>query len=78
MDSDLAAGPEPERVYVHVADDIAARIRSGELPSGPRLRSEKDLAEHYGCSYGTIRRATKLLRERGLIESRHGHGTFVA
>jgi GntR family transcriptional regulator len=75
--SDLLAGPEPERAYVRVADDIEARIRSGELPAGSRLRSERDLAEHYEVSYGTIRRAMKMLRDRNLIETRHGHGTYV-
>jgi GntR family transcriptional regulator len=60
-----------------VAKDIAARIASGELPSGTRLRSERDLAEHYGRSYGTVRKAMAVLRERGLIESVHGRGTFV-
>jgi DNA-binding GntR family transcriptional regulator len=42
-----------------------------------RLRSERDLAEHYEVSYGTIRRAMEVLRERGLIATIHGRGTFV-
>lgn len=64
--------------YKRVADDIAGRIASGEVKSGTRLRSERDLAEYYGVAYGTIRRAMKLLRERGLIRTVHGHGTFIA
>lgn len=63
--------------YMRVADDIAARITSGELRSGARLRAERDLAEHYGVAYNTIRRAMKELRERGLIATIHGRGTFV-
>jgi len=78
MPSDLAAPDDnAELVYMRVADDIAARIASGELTPGTRLRSERDLAEHYGVAYGTIRRATKVLRERGLIETIHGRGTYV-
>jgi GntR family transcriptional regulator len=42
------------------------------------VRAERDLATHYGVAYGTIRRAMQLLRERGLIETIHGRGTFVA
>jgi GntR family transcriptional regulator len=42
-----------------------------------RLRSERDLAEHYEVSYGTIRRAMEVLRERGLIATIHGRETFV-
>ena len=78
MGSDLAAQPDPERAYIRVADDIAGRISSGELAPGTRLRAERDLAEHYGVSYGTIRRATKVLRERGLIETVHGRGTYIS
>jgi DNA-binding GntR family transcriptional regulator len=61
-----------------VADDIAGRITSGELAPGTRLRSERDLAEHYGVAFHTVRRAMGILRERGLIVSVHGRGTFVA
>ena len=78
--SDLAApgGRDSDLAYLRVADDIAARITSGELTPGTRLRAERDLATHYGVAYGTIRRAMQVLRERGLIESIHGRGTFVA
>jgi DNA-binding GntR family transcriptional regulator len=78
--SDLAAtgGGDADLVYMRVADDITARIRSGELAAGTRLRPERELAEHYGCSYGSIRSAMKVLRERGLIITRHGRGTFVS
>jgi GntR family transcriptional regulator len=69
-------GPTP--VYVQVADHIAAQIDSGELARGRRLEAERDLATRYGVSYDTIRRATALLRERGLIVTVHGRGTFVS
>lgn len=69
-------GPVP--VYVQVADHIAARIESGELQSGRRLQPERELAAWYGVAYDTIRRATALLRERGLIVTVHGRGTFVS
>jgi GntR family transcriptional regulator len=36
------------------------------------------LAEHYEVSYGTVRRAMEVLRERGLIITTHGRGTFVS
>jgi GntR family transcriptional regulator len=77
--SELAApGGDDELAYVRVADDIAAHIASGELASGTRLRAERDLAEHYGVSYGTVRHAMKVLRERGLIRTIHGRGTYIA
>jgi DNA-binding GntR family transcriptional regulator len=77
--SDLEAtgGRDADLAYLRVADDIAARIASHELAPGARLRSERDLAEYYEVSYGTIRRAMAVLRDRGLIETIHGRGTFV-
>jgi len=71
-------GRDADLAYMRVADDIAGRIASGELAPGARLRSERELAEHYGVAYGTIRRAMEVLRKRGLITSVHGRGTFVA
>lgn len=76
--SDIAAPGGQDLVYVRVAADIAARIASGELAPGTRLRSERDLADHYGVAYGTMRRAMQHLREQGLIVTIHGRGTFVA
>lgn len=77
--SDLEAtgGRDADLVYLRVADDIAARIASGELAAGARLRAERELAEYYQCSYGSIRHALAVLRERGLVETRHGRGNYV-
>ena len=68
----------PELVYLQVANLIAARIQSGELAKGARLPAERDMAVEYGVAYDTIRRATAVLRVRGLIVTVHGRGTFVA
>jgi GntR family transcriptional regulator len=68
----------PELAYVQVADHVAGRIERGELRSGDRLPPERELATDYGVSYDTIRRAAEVLRERGLIRTVHGKGTFVA
>ncbi|SED14633.1 GntR family transcriptional regulator [Streptomyces sp. TLI_105] len=68
----------PQLVYVAVADHIAARIAAGALPPGARLPAERDLAKEYGVAYLTVRRAAQVLRERGLILTVHGKGTFVA
>lgn len=72
-----APGGRDDLAYVRVADDIAARIASGELKPGARLRSERDLAEHYEVAYGTVRKAMAVLRDRELIETVHGRGTFI-
>ena len=61
--------------YQQVADAIAARIASGYYTI--RLPSERDLAEEFGVSYITVRHATAILRDRRLIVSIHGRGTYV-
>jgi DNA-binding GntR family transcriptional regulator len=68
----------PQLVYVAVADHIEARVRTGELQPGARLPAERDLAQEYGVAYLTLRRAAQMLRERGLIVTVHGRGTYVA
>ncbi len=65
----------PELAYVQLANDLARRIESGEI-SG-RMPSERSLAEEYGVAYQTARRAIAVLRDRGLVESVHGRGTFA-
>ena len=68
----------PKLVYLQLADHITARIAAGELAPGARLPAERDLAAEYGVSYDTVRRATAVLRDRGLILTIVGRGTFVA
>ncbi len=64
-------------LYVQVADYIAAQISTGKLRLGARLPAERDLADQWGVAYQTIRRAMRELRERGLVTSVVGKGTFV-
>lgn len=63
--------------YRQLAGVLRTRIRNGELPAGRRMPSEKDLHDEFGLARETIRRALAVLRSEGLIEVRHGHGTFV-
>lgn len=57
---------------------IELLLLDGVLSSGDRLPSERDLAEQLSISRPVLRDALKELDARGLIESRHGGGTFVA
>jgi DNA-binding GntR family transcriptional regulator len=68
----------PQLVYVAIADHLTARIRAGELQPGARLPAERDLAVEYGVAYMTVRRSAQVLRDRGLIVTVFGKGTFVA
>jgi GntR family transcriptional regulator len=62
--------------YQQVADAITARITTGRYTI--KLPSERDLAEEFGVSCITVRHATAILRDRDLITSIHGRGTYVA
>lgn len=66
----------PDYVYLQAADAIAARIEAGEITH--RLPAERDLARELGVAYQTLRHSMKVLRDRGLIITRQGRGTFVA
>ncbi|WP_343233321.1 winged helix-turn-helix domain-containing protein [Streptomonospora sp. PA3] len=68
----------PDLVYAALADHIVARVLAGDLVPGARLRAERDLAEEYGVAYMTVRRAMQVLRERGVVVTVHGKGTFIA
>ncbi|GAB7041075.1 MULTISPECIES: NUDIX domain-containing protein [Catenuloplanes] len=63
--------------YQRLAGILRDRIACGSLPPGRRVPSEKDLHDEFGLARETVRRALAILRQEGLIEVRHGHGTFV-
>lgn len=63
--------------YLRVADDLRARIRSGEFPPGSRLPAETAIAKEHGTTVPTVREGMKVLRAEGLVQSRQGIGTFV-
>lgn len=66
-----------EPMYRQIADDLRAKIESGELARGSQLATEIELREQYEASRNTIRDAIKWLTTRGLVETRPGQGTFV-
>lgn len=67
---------EPPKLQ-KIADDMRKRITNGEFRPGDRLPGEKVLAEQYGVSVRTPRSAMLVLAAEGLVEKRHGSGTYV-
>lgn len=65
-----------------IADAVAERIErlivDGVLRSGQALPSERRLTDKFGVSRTALREGLKLLRARGIIETAHGKGSFVA
>lgn len=64
-------------VYVQLADLIAKRIEADELKPDYPIPSEAWMQQRYGVARNTARRAVELLRERGLVYTIGGRGTFV-
>jgi DNA-binding GntR family transcriptional regulator len=73
MDNLSARAPK----YQRIASQLRQQIRAGEYEPGARLPAETALMERFGVSLPTLRQAIGLLRAEGLLESRHGIGTFV-
>lgn len=63
-------------LYDQLADKLSQTIMN-DFKTGDRLPGERELAEGYGLSRTTIRQALQELERLGLIERRHGRGTFV-
>jgi GntR family transcriptional regulator len=66
-----------EAMYRQIADDLRAKIESGEIARGSQLPTEIELMDRYDASRNTVRDAIKLLITRGLVETRPGQGTFA-
>ena len=71
----LELGPIPLHHQVYL--DLTAALDAGEWRPGDRLPTERDLAERYGCSLITIRRALGEMVREGRLERTRGRGTFV-
>jgi GntR family transcriptional repressor for pyruvate dehydrogenase complex len=60
-----------------VVHQFQQMMRDGVLSQGDRLPSERELAEQFNVSRNSVREALRELDLLGLVESRHGEGTFV-
>jgi len=61
-----------------IAAQIRAQCASGSLKPGDRLPSVRVLAAELAVNQNTILRVYERLTAEGLLERRHGDGTFVA
>src|SRR2546421_3068663 len=63
--------------YQRIADELRRDIRAGKFQPGDRMPAETVFVERFRVSLPTVRQALGVLRAEGLVESRHGIGTFV-
>src|SRR5688572_14658891 len=62
-----------ERVVLH----LEHLIINGDLKPGDRLPAERELARQVGVSRPSVRAGLRSLAALGVVESRHGAGTFI-
>jgi DNA-binding GntR family transcriptional regulator len=67
----------PVPLYFQVSRQIEAAIDAGQLAPGDRLENEISLADRWGLSRPTMRRAIQELVDKGLLVRRRGIGTQV-
>lgn len=63
-------------LYEQIADRLEKLILSSAFKE-EKLPSEQTLADQFAVSRNVIREALKLLKERGLVESRNGTGSYI-
>ncbi len=64
-------------LYRQMEAILEEKIARGEYVPGQRLPSEKELAQQFGVSVITVKKALASLTERGLVVRKQGKGTFV-
>ncbi|MBF9043146.1 GntR family transcriptional regulator [Rhodobacterales bacterium HKCCE4037] len=65
-------------LYKSAETEMLSRIKSGDWQIGRRLPNEFVLAEEFGVSQGTMRRALISLEGMGYLSRKPGRGTLVA
>ena len=72
-DEDRACEGSTEQVVAYVRN----LIERGALRPGDRLPAERDLATQVGVSRPTVRAGLRALAAMGVVQSRHGSGTYI-
>jgi GntR family transcriptional repressor for pyruvate dehydrogenase complex len=78
MATDIFARIEHSRTADEVVHQIEILVLEGILRVGDRLPGERELAKQFDVSRPILREALKVLESRGLLNTQHGGGTFVA
>ena len=67
----------PTPLYFQLSQAFERAISDGSLPAGSKLENELLLAQQYGLSRPTVRRAVQELVDKGLLVRKRGVGTQV-
>jgi DNA-binding GntR family transcriptional regulator len=63
--------------YQQIAEEIAERIRQGDIPPNRAIPGEKAMMQQYGVAKVTARQAVAHLREQGWVFTVPYRGTYV-
>lgn len=77
MLTDSATARRPRTLALGVVEALSDRIRDGRLAPGTKLPTEAEVMAEFGVSRTVVREALSKLQAGGLVETRHGVGTFV-
>ena len=67
----------PRNLALELVERFSDRIRGGELAAGTKLPTEAAIMGEFEVSRTVVREALSKLQAAGLVETRHGIGTFV-
>ncbi len=67
----------PRSLALELVEALGDRIRDGRLAAGDKLPTEAAFMAEFGVSRTVVREAISKLQASGLVQTRHGIGTFV-
>ena len=77
MTTDTPLRRKPRSLALELVDSLGDRIRDGRLAVGDKLPTEAAIMAEFDVSRTVVREAISKLQASGLVETRHGIGTFV-
>lgn len=77
-DPEIGEAPRAQPLYAQVKALMMQRLIAGQWRPGEMLPSEFQLADLFGVSQGTVRKALDELAGENVVVRRQGRGTFVA
>ena len=77
MNTDTELRRRPRTLALELVESLGDRIRDGRLALGAKLPTEAAIMAEFSVSRTVVREAISKLQASGLVETRHGIGTFV-
>ena len=77
MNIEAFARRRPRTLALEVVESLGSRIREGRFLTGAKLPTEAAIMGEFAVSRTVVREAISKLQAAGLVETRHGIGSFV-